>query len=145
MQKDPLAASDQRKNVILVFKEHERSALRRSRLILELRISYDRCCSRGVGVRILEKALSEFLQRDTVDRLVEPTLRDLPRAYALNEVLRFFGAAELIDARVHRFGEAIDLGKICDAPWHSNSRERRTLTRGKPVAANFRAIIGDRP
>ncbi len=61
MQKDPLAASDQRKNVILVFEQHERSTLRRSCFILELRISYDRCCSRGVDVRILEKALPEFL------------------------------------------------------------------------------------
>jgi hypothetical protein len=101
--------------------------------------------SGGIDIRILEKPLSEFLYRDSVDRFVEATFRDFPRAHALNQVLRFFGAAELIDARVHRFSEAIDLGHVLNAPGHSHSRERRRLTRRESVAANLRAIVRDRP
>ena len=78
-------------------------------------------------------------------RLIDSAGGDLPRAHGVDEELRLLGAAELIDAGVHRFGEAIALRELLDAPRHRHSRESRTFAGRSSVAANLRAVVGDRP
>src|SRR5690242_1909416 len=98
-----------------------------------------------IDIRILEQALSEFLHRYPVRRLVHSTLRHLPAANRFDDVLCFLDAAKLIYARIDSFGESISLRHRLHSPRHPQTDEGWPRTCRGTVLASGIAVVGDCP
>ncbi|MNL05588.1 hypothetical protein D3C87_1261940 [compost metagenome] len=145
VQVDLLDGGRQRQDLVLVFQQDQRAALRVQASLDEVRLAHRGGRIGRIDERMLEQALLEFLDQDAPRRRVDALLRQLATLHGLRQVRRFRHAAKLVHPRRHGLHVALGLGGVFHAPRRAKAHEGRRDARRRAVAAVGVAVGGDAP